>query len=341
MNTVAKVYIVIVNYNGWSDTIECLESVYKNDYQHYQVIVIDNQSTDDSIRMIQRWCDGDIDVLSHLEQFVHPLIKKPVRYSYIDYDEGFDTNKKVNNDLIIIRNSENNGFAAGNNIAIKYAMLQNDFEYIWLLNNDTVIECGSLVDLVAGFEEHPDCAAVGSKIMYYDNPHILQSIGSVDHATVIKDSQTSDYGQYDQDMAVDDIMGASLLVHKKAIDDVGMMPEQYFLYGEETHWCHDFIKYGFKLYYIHKSRVYHKKSVSTGGSRSPLTLYYQTRNSYILAKNTLDKKTYLRYFLYNTLRRLKRSMKLLFYYNSKLAVIVLLGILDGILGRDGKTRRKL
>ena len=78
----SKVYIIILNYNGWADTIECLESVLKNDYPNYQVIVVDNNSPNNSMEYIKAWAEGKLDVwvkpahpLRHLS---FPLVKKPI-----------------------------------------------------------------------------------------------------------------------------------------------------------------------------------------------------------------------------------------------------------------------
>ena len=89
-----------------------------------------------------------------------------------------------------------------------------------------------------------------------------------------------DYGQYDTDFEVNDIMGASLLIKKEVLQIIGLMPEEYFLYGEETDWNFNIQKNGYKLMTIYKSKVYHKKSKTTGGDFSNLTLYYRTRNQF-------------------------------------------------------------
>ncbi|MCE5214153.1 MAG: glycosyltransferase, partial [Methanobacterium sp.] len=97
-----KVTIVIVNWNGWEDTIECLKSLYHVNYTNFNIIIVDNHSQDDSVKKIK------------------------------DYIE----NKK----LILIVNDENYGFAEGNNIGIRYAQKNFNPDYILLLNNDTIVD---------------------------------------------------------------------------------------------------------------------------------------------------------------------------------------------------------
>ncbi|WP_211325081.1 glycosyltransferase family 2 protein [Hydrogenothermus marinus] len=87
-----KVYIIILNYNGWADTIECLESVLRNDYPNYQVIVVDNDSPNNSMEYIKAWAEGKLDVWvkpNHsLRYLSHPPIKKPIPYVYYNREEA-------------------------------------------------------------------------------------------------------------------------------------------------------------------------------------------------------------------------------------------------------------
>jgi glycosyltransferase involved in cell wall biosynthesis len=73
-----KVAIIILNWNGWKDTIECLESVFRIDYPNYQVIVVDNGSTDDSVEKIKVCTEGKIKVISNFFEFKYDLNKKPI-----------------------------------------------------------------------------------------------------------------------------------------------------------------------------------------------------------------------------------------------------------------------
>jgi len=158
----SKVYIIILNYNGWKDTIECLESVLKNDYKNYQIIVVDNNSPNNSMDYIINWADGKQEVVydenSQLKYLSQPFEPKPLDYVFYTKEEalsGGDREKevKLNNPIIFIQAGENGGFAAGNNIGIKYALAKDDFEYVWLLNNDTVIKTNSLSNMVSRFHD--------------------------------------------------------------------------------------------------------------------------------------------------------------------------------------------
>jgi GT2 family glycosyltransferase len=182
--------------------------------------------------------------------------------------------------VMIIENIKNAGYAGGNNVGIKYA-LDNNADYIWLLNNDTTVDSNALSALVDLANEDQKIAMVGSKILNYYNNEIIEFVGG--HLSLY-DGKTShigygekDTGQYDNITRTEYVTGASLLVSASAIKNIGLMDEDYFLYYEETDWCVRARIRGYTLAISPKSIVYHKVSVSTSKSNSQL-LYYMTRN---------------------------------------------------------------
>ncbi|ADV46665.1 glycosyltransferase family 2 protein [Nitratifractor salsuginis] len=268
-----KVYIVLLNYNGWEDTIECLESVLKNDYDNYQIIVVDNDSPNNSMEYIINWAEGKQEIVydenSQLRHLSQPFELKPLKYIYYKKEEALKGGEKEkelelnNNPLILIQAGENGGFAAGNNIGIKYALAKNDFEYIWLLNNDTVIEENSLSSLV-NYASKNNLGISGSTLLYYDNPKMVQAYGG----TINKFFGTSKHilDQDEIEKKLDYVVGASFLISKKVIHKIGLLPEEYFLYYEETDYCFNARNNDFKLGVCVDSKVYHKEGNSTGAS---------------------------------------------------------------------------
>ena len=270
-----KVYIIILNYNGWKDTIECFESVLKSDYNNYQVIVVDNDSPNNSMDYIINWAEGKQEVVyeedSKLKYLSQPFKSKPLEYIFYTKEEalnGGDKEKenKLKNPIVFIQAGENGGFAAGNNIGIKYALKKNDFKYIWLLNNDTVIKKNSLTSLIE-YADKNDIGICGSTLMHYYDTEKLQTYGG----TVNKFFATSKHilNKSDIDTKLDYIVGASFLIHKKVIYKIGLLPEEYFLYYEETDYCFNAKNNGFNLGVAINSIVYHKESRSTGASQNP------------------------------------------------------------------------
>jgi len=87
-----KVYVVILNYNSWKDTIECLESVLRSDYQNYQVVVVDNNSTNNSIEYLKAWAEGKLDVWVNpaitLRGLTFPPLPKPIPYVFYFKEEA-------------------------------------------------------------------------------------------------------------------------------------------------------------------------------------------------------------------------------------------------------------
>jgi len=271
-----KVYIILINYNGWQDTIECLESVLKNDYENYQIIVVDNASPNNSMEYIQNWADGKQEVIyeedSQLKYLSRPNEQKPLEYIYYskrgeNLEKKKDTLQNTAHPIIFIQSDENGGFAAGNNIGIKYALTQDDCEYVWLLNNDTVIERDALSKIVE-YAKKNDIGICGSTLMYFHEPSKIQAYGG----TVNKFFGTGRYilNKNDVNKKLDYIVGASFLINWKVLNKIGLLPEEYFLYYEETDYCFNAKRNSFKLGIALDSIVYHKEGSTTGVSINPM-----------------------------------------------------------------------
>lgn len=281
-----KVYIILLNWNGWQDTIECLESIFCNNYKNYKVIVCDNNSSDGSFEKIKEWAEGKINSNhsenSAISALTKPSFSKPIKYIELDRqkaEKGVFIDKKEP-PLILIQTGANLGFSGGNNVGIKYALVRNDFKYIWLLNNDTVITSDSLVKLVERTKESVDIGMCGSTLMFYDAPEIVQSLGGVKYNkffAVVKhigaEKELPDFINRNLvERKMDYVVGASLLVTKDFILDVGLLCEDYFLYFEELDWALRGKKHKYALAYANDSIVYHKEGRSIG-------TYHQKDNS--------------------------------------------------------------
>lgn len=137
------VYIILVNYNGYSDTLECVNSLLKIKYSNYKILIVDNASKD------------------------APLLKK---------------DKFLNRNAEIIYASDNLGFSDGNNIGIKYAMNFNP-DYILLLNNDTIVDFDFLNTLVETAEKVPEAGIVTGKIYYNGSSNLWYCGGEYNRKT--------------------------------------------------------------------------------------------------------------------------------------------------------------
>jgi GT2 family glycosyltransferase len=298
-----KTYVIIVNWNGWIDTIECLETVLRSDYSHFQVILCDNGSRDGSLAKIKEWAEGrlipEIPFNHPLRFLSSPPVAKPI--SYIEYSTaeaasgGYDSNN--NSKLILIRIESNLGFAGGNNVGIRYALARNDFNYIWLLNNDTVIMPDALSCLVRRIEQKRGAGMCGSTLPYYHQNETIWTLGggtynkwlgiscNIDNQSGLNIEAVSQQ-QVEEKLIY--LAGASILVSRAFLKDVGPMCEDYFLFFEEPDW----ILRGKGKYcvaYAKHSIVYHKVGSSTSlhdkDKRNGMpSLYYILKNRILFTK---------------------------------------------------------
>jgi GT2 family glycosyltransferase len=284
-----KVAIVVLNWNGWRDTIECLESLQQITYPNYQIIVVDNGSTDDSVEKINDWAQGELTVQSRFLSYDPST--KPLYWTEYDQqaaegggipsEEAKIARARSGRSLIVIRNEVNLGFAAGNNVALQYA-LKRTFDFSLLLNNDTVVDPQALTSLIREAMRNPACGIVGSKVVYYDRPQIIHHAGGIvlpwkGQAQNIGMGQP-DEGQFNQVKKVDFVTGCSMLVDRRMIRVVGMLDEEYFVYWEDADWCVRSWQKGWEVVYAPGSIVYHRASRMLGQS-SPAKTYYRARNS--------------------------------------------------------------
>lgn len=265
-----KVSVILLNYNGWKDTIECLESLLKSDYNNYEVIVVDNDSPNNSMKYMLNWAQGSQEVIYEentlLKELSQPFELKPISYSmYAQHELNLiqqrNNNPKVKGHITFIQSGKNNGFASGNNIAIEYAMLQDSFECVWLLNNDTVIQSNTLTKLITKMESNSTNIGIYGTALYdYNNPNKVQTYGGY----INKYFGTSHYINLKSEVKkIDFVSGASMLITEECLDKIGMLPEEYFLYYEETDYCFNAQKHGLLLDVALDAIVYHKEGAST------------------------------------------------------------------------------
>jgi len=232
-----KVYIILINYGTPNDTIECLESIIINNYKFFQVVIIDVANLNKSAEKITRW----------IEQ---------------------------NNDsrFTLITEKQNKGFSHANNIGISYALSQKDAGFIWVLNNDTVISDNSLKALMSCYNKQKSTLKVGfigSKTMDYNNRSLIQNVGGTfnkwtGYSTLLGMGET-DKKQYDRNLyAIDYVVGASMFFHASLVEEIGLMPENYFLYYEDIDWSITAKRKGFTNITCIDSVIFHKQGISTG-----------------------------------------------------------------------------
>lgn len=267
------IYVILLNWNGWKDTLHCLESLFHSDYPDFRVIVCDNASTDGSMEKIKAWAQGCFPVEERLNAELDPLIFPPVSkpVSYIEYSRE-EAERGGNPDdmdypLVLIRTGSNGGFAAGNNVGIRY-VLKREAEYIWLLNNDTVVKANTLKELVYRTESDANFGVSGAVIYFASDPKRTQTYGG---------GRLSRFTGRDRFIyspgRVEYIAGTSLFVRREVVEQVGLLDEDFFFYWEDVDFSRRVVEAGWQLVVAANAVVYHKFSSTVGGQSLRSDLY--------------------------------------------------------------------
>ena len=197
----------------------------------------------------------------------------------------------------VIRSKNNLGFAGGNNLGIKAA----HGKYLFIINNDTVFKEFNVHALIERLESSQDIGIVCPKIRFAWGNNPIQYAGYTPLSQITVRNRAigfgeEDKGQYETAHPTPYAHGAAMLVKRDAIENVGLMPESYFLYYEELDWSMMFTRAGYKIWYDPQCTIFHKESQTTG-QNSPLRTYYITRNRLLLIKrNWQGWSKYISYF---------------------------------------------
>lgn len=293
-----KVFIVVINFNGWPDTKECLESLGRVDYDNFEVILIDNAS------------------------------KEPLDFAR-SVENKFDLKIKF------ISNAENLGFAGANNQGIKL-VLENNADYVLLLNNDTTVEPDFLTKLVEEAENDESAGIFGPLIYFYDDHSKIWSAGgkitnNFTRGELIAYNEP-DEGEYQTAEQVDYISGTCLLIKAEAIKKTGRISEDYFLYYEDTDWCLRAQKAGWRSIVVPAAKIYHKASQSAKEFSYPY-IYYHSRNGLMFGERFGNK---IIVPLMSVWIFLKQVAKLALNYKRDWGKPVLRGVWDFWRGKKGK-----
>ena len=245
--------VVIVNYQTFELTKNTINSIFEYSYPFsLEVIVVDNASGDDSLSRLK------------------------------DY---------FNENVTFIASKENNGFAAGNNQALKIAR----GKYVLLLNSDTVVWENTLEDIYNYMERHKDVGAAGCRVVLENGeldkackrsfPNVKNSFFRLFHIPTNSkdDNYNLDDLPDDEVYEIDCLTGAFMFIRKEALDEVGFLDETFFMYGEDIDLCFRIKGAGWKIIYYGKSRITHLKGASSKKQKSKL-IYEFYRAMYIYYK---------------------------------------------------------
>jgi GT2 family glycosyltransferase len=279
------VCIVILNWNKLEETKECLKSVVKTDYPNYKVIVADNNSHDDPSAIIKK-------------QFA---------------------------EVIVIRNGVNEGYATGNNTAIRFA-LGYDPGYILLLNNDTIIDQNCISQIVKKAEESDKIGLVSPVIYYFEEPEKVQFAGS---KIKWRDLSISDFNSIDEIENSDVCLwGTALLIKRKLLDALGFLKDEYFAYWEDTEYSLRSLRNGFINVVCSEAKVYHVGQIEINEKKRPeYFFYYMNRNRLFLGDDFILNRC--RLFKYK-LRCIAETANFIHYTPKEICLASLEGLWHGL-----------
>ncbi|MEA3502580.1 MAG: glycosyltransferase family 2 protein [Actinomycetota bacterium] len=245
-----RIFAIVLNFRHPGDTIRCLASLRRSSEREIFPVVVNNESG-----------GGDVDRLRHALGPAVPVLESPT----------------------------NVGYAAGNNIGIRHA-LERDADYVWILNPDTEVERNTLQLMMATMVSRPDAGTVGTlNLVGGSSPPIIQFAGGrIDwDAGAITESigigkplaSRPQREPYEVDYAA----GTSMLIRRRVFDDVGVLPEQYFLYFEETDFQVRAARQGWKIVMNPLARVWHHQRSATR-LPAPYYTYYYVRGRMLFGK---------------------------------------------------------
>ncbi|MDI6856553.1 MAG: glycosyltransferase family 2 protein [Candidatus Thermoplasmatota archaeon] len=254
-----KVSIVVLNLNGVKDTIECLESLRKITYPNYKVIVVDNGSTGSDVKILR---------------------------------------EKFGNFIYIIENDRNYGFAEGNNIGIRYALENQNPEYVFLLNNDTIVDRTFLEEIVKVAESDESISSVSPTIYKYDEPDKLDWIPTKEVSLwTCKTKQQVDINTTNE--KVECVTSGCWMIKTKVFDKIGLLDSRLFFGGDEQDWWIRNKRAGYKTCWAPQAKIWHKGRKSVEKKISKVDLYYTTRGLFLIEKkhaNLLQLVFFISYF---------------------------------------------
>lgn len=254
---IPEIGIVILNWNGWRDTFNCLDSLRQVNYpaRQIEIIVVDNGSCDESVERLHQ-------------------------------QPG----------ITVLELPTNVGFAAGSNIGIRHALAKG-CEYILLLNNDTVVLPDFLTPLLQVFKKNATAGIVSPKIRYKDQPNRLWYAGGRFQEPRLIGEMVGlgqiDQGQHNQACVVDFAVGCCMLIHRAVFEQIGYLDERFFFYHEDVDFSLRVTRAGFSVWYQPASVILHQVSQSTQNNLPARTFLEAQSRVVFFAKHIRGFKLYL------------------------------------------------
>lgn len=314
--------VIVLNWNGWNDTRECLESLLQVAHRPLALMVVDNGSTDDSVEQLRRWAAGqDIELTDARE------------------GQGL-SGEAFWQRTVLLHLPENRGFAGGFNAGLRLALAQPEMTHCVVLNNDTIVEPGFLAPLLQAAAPE-DVALVGGRIVYHHDPRVTWYGGGHIDWRKVQSVHWDDLNQAASGpVAVGFVTGCMFLVTRALLQRVGPLPEHYFIYYEDVDYCARIARAGGRLLYEPRSTIRHKVGATMGTlETSPRTAFLATRNRLWLARRYLARWALVRAVCFVVGTRLLKVVAALLRGRTGVASAMLRGIRMGLGPRTSEVAR--
>lgn len=276
-----KIFIILLNYKGVEDTLEAVKSLEEITYSNYEIVIVDNESPDDSFERLK----------SELGDKHH-----------------------------VIPSGKNGGFAYGNNIGIKYA-LDKGADYVLLINNDTTVEKDFLNHLVETFNKEENIGLTTGLILnYYNKDKIWFDGGEIKRDKfygyhINEGKSFNEIKTFARKITF--ATGCLMLIKREVIEKIGGLPEEYFMYYEDVDFCMKLQQEGYSIYYNPDAIIYHKISAASGEEESPFAIEWNTRNRLKFAEKYKGSISNISYIKFKNYFYITRTIKIVQYVSKK------------------------
>jgi GT2 family glycosyltransferase len=251
-----SVYVVLLNWNGWKDTLECVRSLDSVEYRNWHAVIVDNGSSDNSVIRLKELCP----------------------------------------EIPILETHRNLGFAVGNNVGIRFALL-NRADYVFVLNNDTTVFPDTISQFVKFAQDHPDAALLGPMIERRRNPQLEWPIRRqldlltllctftalrrpVARIPILRDTF---YSIGNQPSLVHALIGSALFFRAATFEKVGLFDESTFLDFEELIMAEKLRAARLSAYFVPQARIWHKGSASAANLQAKRYIENAKSEEYFLS----------------------------------------------------------
>ena len=254
-----KVTVLILSYDGKDLLDDAVSSYLDNDYENFEVVVVDNGSTDQTKEYVnENWPNVDV-----------------------------------------YRTEKNLGYSGGFNFGLDYAFNQLKSDYVLITNNDVKADKQVVSALVSTAMKDETIGFVTGKVFYFEQPNLFQTVGYIENPSTgevkHRGQREQDKGQYAQDEPLNSSDDVFMLVRREVYEQVGGYDTNFFIQGEQWDWQERGKKHGFKVYFCANAKIWHKESMTIGRT-SPFKLFYDLRNTLIVIFEHKSYRQFSKYF---------------------------------------------